>query len=108
MVEKEDISELRDSKENRDDEQELIEEVLDEIDDDLVGDTHDAFGNVLIISENEGGFSDEEIATKLLDEDADWDEEDSDWDDAPEMETDLDEIDDDDIVDTVGDTIVGG
>jgi hypothetical protein len=63
MIDKEDISELRDSKENSDDEQELIEEILDEIDADSVGDTHDALGNVLIISENEGGVSDEEIAT---------------------------------------------
>jgi len=76
MIDKEDISELRDSKENSDDEQELIEEILDEIDADSVGDTHDALGNVLIISENEGGVSDEEIATKLLDEDADWDDDD--------------------------------
>lgn len=96
MVDKEDISEIRDSKEYPDDEQELAKEILDEMDDDLVGDTHDALGNVLIISENEGGISDEEIATKLLDENADWDEEDADWDDAPEMETVLDEIDDDD------------
>ena len=88
MIDKEDISELRDSKENSDDEQELTEEILDEIDADSVGDTHDAWGNVLIISENEGGVSDEEIATKLLDENADWDD------------------DDNNIVDTVGDTIV--
>jgi hypothetical protein len=100
MVDKEDISELIDSKENGDDEQELIEEQLDEIDDDLVGDPDDTWGNVLIISENEGFVSDEEIATKLLDKDADWDEEDSDSDDAPEMQTDLDDIhnDDDDIL----------
>jgi|TARA_B110000263_G_C15189519_1_gene455390 hypothetical protein len=88
MIDKEDISQLRDSKENSDDEQELTEEILDEIDADSVGDTHDAWGNVLIISENEGGVSDEEIATKLLDENADWDD------------------DDNNIVDTVGDTIV--
>ena len=89
MVDKEDISEMRDSKEYPDDEQELVKEMLDEMDDDLVGDTHDAWGNMLIISENEGGVSDEEIATKLLDEDADWD-------DAPMMETDLDIDNDDD------------
>lgn len=88
MIDKEDISQLRDSKENSDDEQELTEEILDEIDADSVGDTHDAWGNVLIISENEGGVSDEEIATKLLDENADWDDADN------------------NIVDTVGDTIV--